>query len=462
MKNLPPEDSPAYFAWRKLSMDLYGWQAEALQSIGWQAYGGPPTAIAAANGSGKTTALIGPAVAWFLNRYPRGKCVITSGSFNQLQNQLWPALAAQSRGRWRVTSGSSPLTITTPEGGRCVGFSTNDPRRSEGWHPTIGPDVDPVFIIVDEAKGVSDEIFGAFQRCTRKFQLWTSSPGAPEGRFHSAFFKMSGLYWTRRVTSLECPHISEEKRERDKLELGEDSPLFRSMHLAEFTSLDGRVVLSPEALEAAFSKQPVADASGEKVGFCDFAAGGDENSLAYRWGNVVKLHSFWRDSNTTQARREFREHFKACQLHPGQVFGDADGIGNIIIKDFAEEGFRINEFHGGIPARDPVNYANLISECWIESLRDIERGNVHLGPRDKFDPGLFDQLTTRRLEWDAKGRLRIESKDDMRARGIKSPDRADAYIGAIMCGGRMTGAMSSGDVLSTGRNDFHGGFVGGF
>lgn len=462
MKNLPPEDSPAYFAWRKLSMDLYGWQAEALQSIGWQGFGGPPTAIAAANGSGKTTALIGPAVAWFLNRYPRGKCVITSGSFNQLQNQLWPALAAQSRGRWRVTSGSSPLTITTPEGGRCVGFSTNDPRRSEGWHPTIGPDVDPVFIIVDEAKGVSDEIFGAFQRCTRKFQLWTSSPGAPEGRFHSAFFKMSGLYWTRRVTSLECPHISEAKRERDKLELGEESPLFRSMHLAEFTSLDGRVVLSPEALEAAFSKQPVADASGEKVGFCDFAAGGDENSLAYRWGNVVKLHSFWRDSNTTQARREFREHFKDCQLHPGQVFGDADGIGNIIIKDFAEEGFRINEFHGGIPARDPVNYANLISECWIEALRDIERGNVHLGPREKFDPGLFEQLTTRRLEWDAKGRLRIESKDDMRARGIKSPDRADAYIGAIMCGGRMTGAMSSGDVLSTGRNDFHGGFVGGF
>ena len=440
----------------------YRWQAECMEAVAMQPESGMPTAVAAANGSGKTTGLIGVLVAWFFYKYPRGKVIITSGSFNQLQNQLWPALAAQSQGRWKITSGSSPLTITTPDGGRAIGFSTSDAKRAEGWHPGIGPEVDPVFIIVDEAKGVPDEIFGAFQRCTRKYQLWVSSPGAPEGRFHSAFFKMSGLYWTRRVTSLECPHISEDKRERDKLELGEDSPLFRSMHLAEFTSLDGRVVLSPEALENAFRIQPAADASGEKVAFCDFAAGGDENSLAWRWGNVVKLHAFWRDSNTTQARREFRQHFDICQLHQGQVFGDADGIGNVIIKDFIEEGFRINEFHGGIPARDPVNYANLISECWIEALRDIERGKVHLGPREKFDPGLFEQLTTRRLEWDSKGRLRIESKDDMRARGIKSPDRADAYIGAIMCGGRMSGALSSSDVLDAGKNDFSGGFVSGF
>ena len=450
--------SPTQFAVEELGLTPYRWQAECMEALALQNETSLPVVAVAANGSGKTTGLIGALVAWFLHEYPRGKVVITSGSFNQLQNQLWPALAAQSQGRWRVTSGSSPLTITTPEGGRAIGFSTSDAKRAEGWHPTIGPDIDPVFIIVDEAKGVPDDIFGAFQRCTSKFQLWVSSPGEPSGRFHSAFYKMAGLYWTRRVTSLECPHIKESKRERDKLELGEDSPLYRSMHLAEFTSLDGRVVLSPEALERAFLIQPEADPSGEKVAFCDFAAGGDENSMAWRWGNVVRLHAFWRDPNTTQARREFRQHFTTCQLHQGQVFGDADGIGNVIIKDFAEEGFRLEEFHGGIPARDSINYANLISECWIEALREIERGLVHIGPRAKFDPGLFEQLTTRRLEWDAKGRLRIEPKDAMRARGIKSPDRADAYVGAIMCGGRMSGALTS-DSIYQDRHDSGIGFV---
>jgi hypothetical protein len=459
---IPLGDCPAYFAWRNLGMDLYGWQAECLRSIGYQKHGGQPTAVCAANGSGKTAAIIGPAVTWFLNRYPRGKVVITSGSWNQLQNQLWPAIErfAKPYG-WRITSGSSPVKVITLEGGEAIGFSTNNADKAEGWHPTYGPEVDPVFIIIDEAKGVPDEIFGAFQRCTVAYQLWTSSPGAPSGKFHSAFFKLSGLYWTRRVTSLECPHISPVKRERDKLELGEDSPLYRSMHLAEFTSLDGRVILTPEALEKAFTIQPEADASGEKVAFCDFAAGGDENTLAHRHGNVIRLHAFWRDVNTTQARRDFRESFRQLQLYPGQVFGDADGIGNVIIKDFAEEGFRLNEFHGGFPASDPLNYANLISECWIEASRDIERGRIHLGPREKFDPGLFEQLTTRRLEWDAKGRLRIESKDDMRARGIKSPDRADAYVGAIMCGSRMTGAVSERSILSStsSGNDFAGSFV---
>lgn len=441
---LPLQDCPAYFAWRNLGLDLYGWQAEALRALGYQAHGGRPVAVAAANGSGKTAALIAPAVAWFLTRYPRGKVVITSGSWNQLQNQLWPALERFGKPLgWTFTSGSSPCTIRTKEGGKGIGFSTNDALKAEGWHPTFGPDVDPVFVIVDEAKGVPDEIFGAFQRCTRKFQLWVSSPGKPEGKFYDAFHRNAGLYWTRRVTSMECPHIDPKKREIDLLENGADSPLYRSMHLAEFTSLDGRVVLTPEALNVAFGLQVAADPSGEKVGFCDFAAGGDENALAWRWGNVVKLHAFWRDSNTTQARRQFLQHFNALQLYPGQVFGDADGIGNVIVDDFREDRFPMIEFHGGIPAKDPLNYANLVSECWIEACRDIERGRVSMGPREKFDPVLFEQLTTRRLEWDKKGRLRIESKDDMRARGVKSPDRADAYVGAIMCGARMTGAITA-------------------
>lgn len=462
---IPLEDCPAYFAWRTLGLDLYPWQAESLRALGYQAHGGNPLSVAAANGSGKTASIIAPAVAWFLTRYPRGKVVITSGSWNQLQNQLWPALERFGRPLgWSLTSGSSPCTIRTKEGGKGIGFSTNDALKAEGWHPTFGPDIDPVFVIVDEAKGVPDEIFGAFQRCTRKFQLWTSSPGKPEGRFYEAFHRNAGLYWTRRVTSMECPHIDPKKRETDLLEHGEDSPLYRSMHLAEFTSLDGRVVITPEALNKAFEIQPAPQEWGEKVAFCDYAAGGDENAMAWRHGNVVRLHAFWRDQNTTQARRQFRQYFADCQLYAGQVFGDADGIGNVIIKDFAEEGFRINEFHGGFPAKDPLNYANLISEVWIEACRDIERGRVYLGPRERFDPVLFEQLTTRRVEWDAKGRLRIESKDDMRARGLKSPDRADAYVGAIMCGHRMTGAITSEAVQSSSvaTSPFFGGHVSGF
>lgn len=139
--------SPTEFCVEELGIMPYRWQAECMESVAMQPVTGLPTAVAAANGSGKTTGLIGVLVAWFFYKYPRGKVIITSGSFNQLQNQLWPALAAQSQGRWKITSGSSPLTITTPDGGRAIGFSTSDAKRAEGWHPGISPEVDPVFII---------------------------------------------------------------------------------------------------------------------------------------------------------------------------------------------------------------------------------------------------------------------------------------------------------------------------
>lgn len=442
--------SPAEHAVLELKRSPYDWQVDALEAIGLQEFGGLPVAVAAANGSGKTTDLVAVAVSWFLRRFPRGWVVITSGSWNQLKNQLWPGLAALKpcNPGWKVRRGSE-CVVSTPESrageiGGAIGFSTNDANRAEGWHPKIGPGTDPVFIIVDEAKGVPNEIFGAFQRCTRLFQLWVSSPGEPAGRFFDAFHRNAGLYWTRKVTSMECPHIPAEKRDRDKDELGEDSPLYRSMHLAEFTSLDNRVVLSPEALTLAFDNQPEEDRGGELVGFSDFAAGGDEDTISYRHGNVVRLHDAWRQKDTVWSRRRHIDAYRnELNMSPSQVWGDADGMGNIIIKDMAEEEFRIREFRGGVPAMEPERYANLISQVWIEGCRLIERSKVNLGSREKFSSELYEQLTTRRLEWDSKGRLRVESKEDMKARGVKSPDRADSFLGAIMCGARLSKAMSA-------------------
>jgi phage terminase large subunit len=47
------------------------------------------------------------------------------------------------------------------------------------------------------------------------------------------------------------------------------------------------------------------------------------------------------------------------------------------------------------------------------------------------DRELFAQLTTRRGWPNSKGRLELEKKQAMRARGIRSPDRADAVLGAL-------------------------------
>jgi hypothetical protein len=60
------------------------------------------------------------------------------------------------------------------------------------------------------------------------------------------------------------------------------------------------------------------------------------------------------------------------------------------------------------------------------------------------DEKLVAQLTGRQKLYDSKGRERLESKADMRGRGLESPDRADAIIGAIMLGiGARGGAVTA-------------------
>ena len=48
------------------------------------------------------------------------------------------------------------------------------------------------------------------------------------------------------------------------------------------------------------------------------------------------------------------------------------------------------------------------------------------------DGELLKQLSSRRLQFDAKARIQLETKESMRSRGLSSPDRADAVIGAAV------------------------------
>jgi hypothetical protein len=82
---------------------------------------------------------------------------------------------------------------------------------------------------------------------------------------------------------------------------------------------------------------------------------------------------------------------------------------------------------------------------WFEGRTNIERQEIIL-PNDRE---LIGQMTSR-LGWpDSKGRLQLESKQDMRSRGLSSPDRADAVLGTLCR--FSTGAYASTAGMSAGR-----------
>lgn len=436
--------NPAEFAVSVLGKTPYEWQAESLTAVWMQDRTGLPVSLVAANGSGKTSDVIAVLILWFLSEFPRGQVVVTSGSFRQIEKQLWPALRVYSNRfpKWTFLQ----TEIKTPEGGFAIGFSTDDPGRAEGFHPRTSSAVDPVMIICDEAKTVPDAVFQAFDRCTRRFQLWASSPGAPMGQFYESHHARADEFYAIKVTSEMCPHIPAEKRERDARTYGEDHPVYRSMHLAEFTEDTDRLVIDAPRLRAALDGQPSANHNGEAVAFCDFAAGGDENVLAVRRGNHASIIKSWRDKDTMQAVREFSSLFHAQRLTASQIWGDADGLGTVMIDALAEAGWRINRFHGGQTAEDADSYANRIGECWHVGAREIERGRIHLG---QLSAEAFKQITTRKSEWSSNGKLRVQDKETMRKNGIHSPDLADALLGCIYCGSRLRGTLGESSIIES-------------
>lgn len=424
--------SPARFAYERLGLrSLYGWNIEALEAVA----RGEKTVVRAANGSGKTTMLVAPLILWFLSRYPQGRIPITSGSFRQIDKQLWPALNRFKPlfPHWTWNH----LNLKTPEGGEAIGFSTSDGFRAEGWHPTQGPDIDPVLWIVDEAKNVPEETFQAVDRCTRQMQLFVSSPGQDSGQFYRSFHSEAKYFKGIRATYFECPHIEAAtpgKYIQDCERYGKDSALVRSMHHADFTALGNEVILSPTDLRIA-QETPNAPYTGAQSAFCDFAAGGDENVIAIKNGNKVTLVDAWADADTMAACDKFISIFSRFGLSPGQIYGDNSGLGHVMIDSLREKGWPINRVDNGSVADDP-HYYNRGSEIWFRGAREIRRNLFAFEGIDKI---AFDQLTSRRVAYkvrrgDDKALLWAEGKPQMQERGIGSPDRADAIMGCIACG----------------------------
>ena len=94
-------------------------------------------------------------------------------------------------------------------------------------------------------------------------------------------------------------------------------------------------------------------------------------------------------------------------------------------SDFGIYAARVNN---GSPARKKDEFANAEAEKWFAFRRLLEKFGVIL----PVDGELLKQLSSRRLQYDAKARIQLEPKELMRSRGLSSPDRADAVIGAAV------------------------------
>lgn len=403
--------------------------------------------MAAANGSGKDAYVNAP-IALFLTLCKiRHRCIITSSSYNQLKTQTQSYLRSLcSRANAKLAEmGISEKAflikrdhiVCTLTGSEIVLFVTDDPGKAEGFHPFPDYAEAELCIIINEAKSINADISDALSRCTFNRWIEISSPGSTNGRFYNSIKSglhypapfVAGIKYCRRVTSFDCPHISREKIEQDRLEYGENSIIFRSKHLAEFTSIDENVVVTREAIQKCLnlSKDKIDIGLPVRAGL-DLAGGGDENALYVFDNNVCIGHETFRardtDGVTINALIAF---FHKYNLKAENIFADDGGIGQGILDNLAGKGWPVNRVRNQwSPIVKNGMYGNRGAELWFNFARFVQECIVVL-PSD--DTTLHDQLSSRFYrQGETNGKLFLESKAEARLKGHGSPDRADGVV----------------------------------
>jgi len=412
---------PSAFAANVLGINLYDWQRRVLRDLEQRDC---RVALRAANGSGKTSTVIASILIWHALVFPRSIAVTTAGVFRQVESQLWPSLRnhiAKLGGAWEVTSGEIRYLHPNGNTSRIIGYSATDPGRAEGWHAE-DHEYHPLLMVVDEAKTVADPLFEAISRCQPTRLLIASSPGGTSGAFYRAFTKEANMWSKHAVTAFDCPHITQTQIDEVIQRYGEKHPLTRSMIYGEFVDIGlESLVINLTQLQNCYNTPPRFK-PGVRIAGVDFAAGGDQNVICISDGNKILPMIAWREKDTMSAVGRFIVEFKKAGLEANNIYADASGMGMVMCDALAESGWVVNRVNFGATAYDNNAYTNRSAEMWYNMAKKIEDAEIIL-PEDE---DLTAQLTCRRTITNSKGKLGVESKDSMRARGIASPDRADA------------------------------------
>jgi hypothetical protein len=433
--NYTPEDlikakemmKPSGYAKHFLNLKLHPKHNEILDTL----FSKKKTKVCAlmANELGKTTSLGAVSILFSLHML-NASVVATSATFRQVVKQLFPALKQYSHlyPNWEFLESSIKINNET----RFIGFATSDPGRWQGWHskPTI-----PLFIFTDESAALDENVYQSISRCNPDYLLCAGSPLGPEGIFYRIETDPSMYSQFKHFKMTKFDALKEDGYWLDKTDIdnfikqwgGREHPLVLSSIYAEFASNITNGLVSLSELNKSYEFPPLFIDGKKHIGIDVAGSGGDCNVLALRQGNKVEIIDTWHEPEMMRSCDRIANHLNNLKekynITGNQVSLDADGLGIGFISRLKDLGWTINEYHGGKTPENP-QYANHISEAWMEGIKKIKNCSIILPDNQDFRL----QLLSRKQLFNDKGKLKLESKKDMRARGIASPDIADAIM----------------------------------
>lgn len=164
-----------------------------------------------------------------------------------------------------------------------------------------------------------------------------------------------------------------------------------------------------------------AERTGPLIIGCDPAEEGkDRTAIAFRAGRTCFRVEKHERKNTMEVARILADIYE--QYQPDALVIDKNGLGVGIYDRLRELNIPVLGVRGSETAEDPERYANCRAEMW-HLMRKWAEDRPNRIPNN---PELISDLSAPSHKQDSNGRILLEKKDDMRRRGLKSPDFGDA------------------------------------
>ena len=386
-------------------------------------------AVSSGHGIGKS-ALVAWLIHWAIATRENTRGVVTANTENQLKTKTWAELAKWFRlflARIFFTHTATAIFSKNPEYEKTwridmLPWSEHSTEAFAGLHNEGGR----ALLIFDEASAIPDTIWkvseGVLTNSNTEL-LWFAfgNPTRNTGGFHDCFNRLAHRWKKWQIDSRTVPVTNQEQIKKWVEDYGEDSDFVRVRVRGIFPSTSDRQFIGSGLVEKAMkiTLQPGSYEFAPKIIGVDPAIYGDDEAVIYiRQGLWSKRLASYRkigdDFKLAGYVAGFQDEYKA-----DAVFVDA-GMGTGVIsagRQLGREWSMIN--FGSSP--DKPEYLNKRAEMWAEMKTWIKQGGF-VEP----DPVIREQLSGPEYTINAKGKLQLESKDDMRRRGLSSPDRADA------------------------------------
>lgn len=441
---------PLAFAREVLRADLWSKQREILLAL----RDGPRVAVKACHASGKTYAAALGALWWLWNFIP-SIVVTTAPTGHQVKDLLWGDIGKlYRRAMWRLGELQKLPRIAIEEDWYAVGLSTRETDHFQGFH---SPNI---LVIVDEASGVEQPIFDAiegilstagdeFPDMGNVRLLLVGNPLFELGAFGDAFRDPG--FRKISISAFETPRFTEEEInprvaaqltsplwvEERRHKWGEGSPLWQARVLGEFPSGRREEVAVPLGwLMAAKNRAEDGQAhSGPvQIGLDVARSGANRTALAWRRGQALMEVCSYEQRHTMEVAglalskaRELHGRFNgpvALNLDLGAMgAGVYDRLREQIGRDASIE---LHGEHFGARAQDGQTYAMRRDEMYWALRRSAEAGELTWAAQGDAAERAINQLAQIGYTYDSAGRVKVESKEAMRSRGLASPDEADA------------------------------------